>query len=962
MSDSSIDSLRAQFTADLTQASSEAELRAVRDRYLARRGGLVSGLLKTLGTAPPDERPRLGQLVNTLKLEIETALDGRLAAATAARPPKGAVDVTLPGRPPLVGHRHPLSLLRERIEGIFARMGFLVIEGPELEDDYHNFEALNMPAEHPARDMQDTLYLASPVRSSAGNPATLLRTHTSGMQIRYMEQHAPPVRLIAPGRVYRRDNLDLTHTPMFTQVEGLVVGEDVTLADLKGTLDIFVKELFGQDRKVRFRPSFFPYTEPSAEVDISCAVCGGTGRDCGMCKRTGWIEILGSGMVHPAVFEAVGYDPEKYTGFAFGMGIERVALLKWGVEDIRLFYENDLRFLEQFRCEDRPRMVVGTRRRARRCRCRRARDLAARVRGRVGRERRHRLRDHGESPRLPEPPGDRARSLGHLERAAVGAVRERPIQLQIESGPAIPVNIDAPDLCPRYAAQLFDVTVGDSPDWLRRRLEAAGVRPINNVVDVTNYVMLEIGQPMHAFDLDRLAGERLVIRRARAGETLRTLDGIDRTLDEEMLVIADAERAVAIGGVMGGQDSEIGPKTTRMVLESACFTPASVRRTSKRLGLRTEASTRFERGTDFWGPVLGLAWASSLLQRIGAARPGPRVDVVAAPRTETELVLRASRIPRVLGMEVPAEDVERILLSLGFAVQGSDPSFWIVTVPTFRVDVTREVDLIEEVGRHYGFDKLPTTFPTLTAAQAPPDARVERDRRIRALLSASGLSESMTFAFIERDAALPFCEEGVQPAAIANPLSEKFAVLRPSLLPGLIDSCAHNRRRGRRDVRLFETGSRFTEQGEGRSVGLVCAGPADATHWSTRERTTDFYDVKGIVELVLSAFGAGDVQFSGAAVPYLAPGRAAVVCSGNTQIGVLGQLLPSLAERRGMPAGEEVYVAEIDMDALAACVAAARTARRVAAKVSGDHTRPVDSRRGSLACCCRSWHYPFGGP
>jgi phenylalanyl-tRNA synthetase alpha chain len=358
MSDSSIDSLRAQFTADLTHASGEAELRAVRDRYLARKGGLVSGLLKTLGTAPPDERPRLGQLVNSLKVEIESALEERLAAATAARPPKGAVDVTLPGRTPLVGHRHPLSLLRERIEGIFTRMGFLVIEGPELEDDYHNFEALNMPAEHPARDMQDTLYLASPVRSSAGNPATLLRTHTSGMQIRYMEQHAPPVRLIAPGRVYRRDNLDLTHTPMFTQVEGLVVGEDVTLADLKGTLDIFVKELFGQDRKVRFRPSFFPYTEPSAEVDISCAVCGGTGLvppkpgtgegGCGMCKRTGWIEILGSGMVHPAVFEAVGYDPEKYTGFAFGMGIERVALLKWGVEDIRLFYENDLRFLEQF--------------------------------------------------------------------------------------------------------------------------------------------------------------------------------------------------------------------------------------------------------------------------------------------------------------------------------------------------------------------------------------------------------------------------------------------------------------------------------------------------------------------------------------------------------------------------------------------------------------------------------------
>jgi phenylalanyl-tRNA synthetase alpha chain len=224
-------------------------------------------------------------------------------------------------------------------------MGFYIAEGPELEDDYHNFEALNMPAEHPARDMQDTLYLAAPIPAD-GRPATLLRTHTSGMQIRYMESHQPPIRLIAPGRVYRRDGLDLTHSPMFTQVEGLVVDEGVTLADLKGTLVTLAHELFGADRGTRFRPSFFPYTEPSAELDISCAACGGAG--CGMCKQTGWIEVLGSGMVHPAVFEAVGYDAERYTGFAFGVGIERLALLKWGIEDIRLFYENDLRFLEQF--------------------------------------------------------------------------------------------------------------------------------------------------------------------------------------------------------------------------------------------------------------------------------------------------------------------------------------------------------------------------------------------------------------------------------------------------------------------------------------------------------------------------------------------------------------------------------------------------------------------------------------
>jgi phenylalanyl-tRNA synthetase alpha chain len=340
-----IPSLQQQFDRDLAAAASEVDLRALRDRYLARKGGLVSRLLKDVASAAADERPRLGREANALKQHIEARLTERLAAAPR-RPAGPAVDITLPGRPPAIGHRHPLTLLREQIEAFFLRLGFLIIEGPELEDDYHNFEALNMPADHPARDMQDTLYLASPVTSAVGTPATLLRTHTSGMQVRYMEQFQPPVRLIAPGRVYRRDNLDLTHTPMFTQVEGLVVDEDITLAHLKGTLFAFARDLFGADRGVRFRPSFFPYTEPSGELDSSCAACGGAG--CAMCKGTGWIEVLGSGMVHPAVFEAVGYDPERYTGFAFGVGIERLALLKWGVDDIRLFYENDLRFLEQF--------------------------------------------------------------------------------------------------------------------------------------------------------------------------------------------------------------------------------------------------------------------------------------------------------------------------------------------------------------------------------------------------------------------------------------------------------------------------------------------------------------------------------------------------------------------------------------------------------------------------------------
>ena len=344
-SDSDITRLRADFQEELARLTSESDLQALRDKYLGRKSGAITALMKSVASAPADLKPALGRLANELKQDIEQQLTTRQAVLDADKAPVGAVDITLPGRIPALGRRHPLTLVREQIEAIFARMGYQILEGPEIEDDYHNFGALNMPPEHPARDMQDTLYLGHEV-PGVGRPATLLRTHTSPMQIRYMESHEPPVRIIVPGKVYRRDDLDLTHTPMFQQVEGLVVGENVTMADLKGTLTSFLHELFENRTQVLFRPSFFPYTEPSAEVFIGCVFCGAKG--CPVCKRTGWLEILGSGMVHPAVLEAVGYDVERYTGFAFGVGIERIAMLKYGVEDIRLFYENDLRFLEQF--------------------------------------------------------------------------------------------------------------------------------------------------------------------------------------------------------------------------------------------------------------------------------------------------------------------------------------------------------------------------------------------------------------------------------------------------------------------------------------------------------------------------------------------------------------------------------------------------------------------------------------
>jgi phenylalanyl-tRNA synthetase alpha chain len=338
------DRARELFRAELAEVRTDADLQALRTRWVGRHNSWTAAFMEAVKTATPEQKKSLGKGANELKKEVEAALAEREAALASTRRPANAVDVTLPGRVPQLGHRHPLSLIRDEVIEIFTRLGYQVLEGPEIEDDYHNFEALNMAADHPARDMHDTLYLQEPL-TFGDRPLTLLRTHTSAMQIRHMEKNAPPVRLVAIGPVYRKDDLDLTHTPMFHQVEGLVVGKGITLADLKGTVSAMARALFGS-AEVRFRPSFFPYTEPSAEVDIRCFKCGGAG--CALCKRSGWIEILGSGMVHPAVFEAVGYNPDEVTGFAFGMGVERVAQLKWGVGDIRLFYENDLRFLEQF--------------------------------------------------------------------------------------------------------------------------------------------------------------------------------------------------------------------------------------------------------------------------------------------------------------------------------------------------------------------------------------------------------------------------------------------------------------------------------------------------------------------------------------------------------------------------------------------------------------------------------------
>jgi len=326
---------------EITRSDSLEELNEIRIRYLGKKGELT-GVLRGMAAFSPEERPRIGQIANRVREKIEEKLDDRLAQlkeqVRKRKLEAETLDITLPGTVFGLGRLHPLTAVTRQIEDIFLGLGFSIAEGPEVEMDYYNFEALNLPKDHPARDMQDTFFIT---------PETLLRTHTSPVQVRTMERTAPalPVKIIAPGKVYRRDD-DATHSPMFHQIEGLALDRRITFADLRGVLQVFARQMFGEDTQTRFRPSYFPFTEPSAEVDISCVMCGGKG--CRVCSHTGWLEILGCGMVHPRVLEMSGYSSEEVTGFAFGMGIERVTMLKYGIDDLRLLFDNDMRFLAQF--------------------------------------------------------------------------------------------------------------------------------------------------------------------------------------------------------------------------------------------------------------------------------------------------------------------------------------------------------------------------------------------------------------------------------------------------------------------------------------------------------------------------------------------------------------------------------------------------------------------------------------
>jgi phenylalanyl-tRNA synthetase beta chain len=487
---------------------------------------------------------------------------------------------------------------------------------------------------------------------------------------------------------------------------------------------------------------------------------------------------------------------------------------------------------------------------------------------------------------------------------------------------ALKVTVEAPDLCPRFAARVLDVRLGPSPHWMQRRLEQVGVRPINNIVDLSNYVMLEMGHPTHAFDLARIPSGHLNVRWARDGEKLQTLDEVDRTLRSRIGVVAGPTGPLALAGIMGGASSEVSDETRTIALEAAYWDPLIIRRGAKALGMHTEASHRFERGADPEAPPVATARVAHLLDKLGAGstRPG-LVDVVARPQTRRQVGFRVARAGAVLGTEVPEKRCEKILTGLGFGLEKKAAGEWTATVPTWRGDVGQEADLVEEVGRHHGLDRIPSTIPASLGVGHLGAGQAE-ERIVRDLLVGAGLDETITYAFVDRGG-----DPEAQPVHLSNPLADQQSILRTSLVvPGLLDALETNVRQGRRDVALFELGRVFLPGEplplEERRLALLMAGAARPAHWSEAAREVDVFDLKGVLGLVFEGMGLDEPHLDpgGPRPQLLHPGQSGAVVLDGKPVGWMGALGPGVRQER-----ETVVVAEIALDPVIA--AAARVAR-----------------------------------
>ncbi len=522
---------------------------------------------------------------------------------------------------------------------------------------------------------------------------------------------------------------------------------------------------------------------------------------------------------------------------------------------------------------------------------------------------------------------NRPDTLGHLgiarELAASLDIGLKPpdwplLELRERTMDIINVQIADEDLCPRYCGLVVKgVKVGQSPAWLQRRIEAMGLHSINNVVDVTNYVLFSTAHPIHAFDLDKLSGDRIIVRRAKKGERLLLLDGTDLALDPEMLVIADASKPVALAGVIGGMDSAVSEKTTDLFIESACFDPVSIRKTRKAAGIQTDASYRFERGADVAYPPKAAVMAASLLSQFGGRSTGEIADVYPQPKKKKEIILRQRRIIELLGVEIEDEWIKRTLEKLEFGVETQQPGIWKIKVPTFRVDIDREADLVEEIARFYGYDKIPSMLPPIKVIEAIPDSNQEKLDRACALLFHRGFNEVINFSFsdLEKEQALG---SGLPPVEIRNPTSSKTSLLRTTLLGGLMETAAWNVNRGIESVRIFEAGNIFYRLDSGcrerLALGLLCLGPVEEPHWREKSRPADFFHLKGACEAMMAQLRYEPFFFEAADHPFFEPGHSLSLVYKEEKVGYLGRVNERI--RNAFSLRQMVWAAEIDLELL----------------------------------------------
>ncbi|KAJ6644991.1 Phenylalanine--tRNA ligase beta subunit [Pseudolycoriella hygida] len=961
-------------------AKSVSELQQVRGELLGRQS-LINQEMKKLGNLNQDERKKLGEAINLVKNQINNLLETKECVLEETELTNSFVaekiDLTIPARQYKQGSIHPITQVTEELIQIFAKFGLSVKSGPTIENDWYNFTALNFGQEHPARQMHDTFYL----QAKDQEDHLLLRTHTSPIQIRAMENEKPPFRFISPGRTYRSD-YDMTHTPMFHQIEGLVVEENINMGHLKYIIIEFIRDFFEQTNiEVRFRPSFFPFTEPSAEVDIK------------MPNSNNWLEVLGCGMVHPNVLKNVDIDSKQYQGFAFGLGIERFAMLKYNIQDLRQFFEeveeiidrraelkdfevahilkvkphplaNKLQICEIQTKEGLLQIVCGASN---------ARENIKVVLAKIGclipngefKIKESVIRGEKSSGMLCSEEelllgGNSEGIIELLETAEIGEPLSNyygiddpvfNINVTPNRGDALGVYGIARDLAARgigglkeievpkiredfqsnlnleikdkVAVRLFcireirDLQNRESPDWLKQLLQNIGVKSISAIVDITNYILYSFGQPMHAYDKNKFS-DNIQVSLLQESAKFIALQGQEYNLEKDDLIVQDNNKQIyCLAGITGGAYGSCTLETSNIILEAASFSPEYITKTGRRLQIDTEARYRFERNIDQSFTLQALNIATELIVSICGGKASQIIYEGNIQPDQKSLEFPISCLAKITGMQLSTSEIINILEALGFIVQGQDsaPDILKILIPSWRHDINIKEDIIEEIVRVYGYDKLkaiklpdPIIIRTVSLEQ-------KRIIELKRILASCGYDEVVTNSFMSSKTAKLFTTLQEE-LFLLNPLNTDNNYMRPSIIPNLLTIAQKNSLRSLKDSALMEIGPIFNScapEGELLFAAGIKCGQYNHKDYHSAGRLFDVFDVKADLETSLNyiKLSLDKCQFSKVDLPYYHPTKSSAVKLGKNIIAYFGQVHPAILKYFDIK--KEIFAFEINM-------------------------------------------------